>query len=289
MSKHIQSDLLIGQHASAGYRESQPAKPNYDSFAVKSFQISSDQLEVMTLAIVTHGLGDPKADSPKIAADLTVATLIEAFDQAASQDIVSLLSQGFHLASQRIADSFNTVGVTCSAAVVTNCQLYVASCGNCRIILVRDHHARQVAVAHAMGDMLVERGILTWDQIAHHPFDPPPTSMALGNLVDIPMIDLRLRLTEDETDSHSLKNQGTTLLPNDRIVLLSSGGFGNSIVPELSMTIEAAFSDLQLTSQETVDRFVEQIRQHNTYCDLAVVLLQIPTLSKHDTSVLQGN
>jgi len=275
INKRTESDLLVGQHVSGRDKERQPGKATHDNLVVAAFQTPDDLLSVLTLAIVTHGLGGHNTDEPYKAANLVIASLVDTFARHSTRNILPLLSQGFDTASLRIAETFKEGGATCSAAVIVSRKLYVASCGNCRIMLIRNHHVTQIAVAHAFADMLVEQKLISWDDIENHPFDPPTTVRMLGN--EGSAIDLRLRLTDEKTDDQSLENQGLPLLPDDRILLLSSDKFGNSMVPDLLMTIGAAFSDLYLPPQTAVDHFVQQIRQSDSHHALAIVLLQMPT------------
>src|SRR5579885_959857 len=276
-AKRTESGLLIGQHSSAASVTWRPDEPNADQFTISAIEYTDDPSTSMTLAAVAHGLPGASTSRPDVVAKLVIDTLVECFEQVPLLDVVLLLDTAFHRASARIVELHKTASVVCSGAVITTGKLYVASCGNCRIVLVRDGHAVQVAVAHAMADMLVEKGHVTWEDLKNRPGDPPPAMAALGQYAQEPLADQRLILDDGTANRQVLGIQPLPLLPNDRIVLLSYERFGNWHLPDILNDIEAYFSDLDLSPQETVDRFVNYICKRGNLWDLTVLLLQIPS------------
>ncbi|MDV7398647.1 hypothetical protein RZS08_44995, partial [Arthrospira platensis SPKY1] len=100
-------------------------------------------------------------------------------------------------------------------------MLYIAYAGDSRIYLVRDSKVRQISRDHTWVQEAIEKGILSDSQIKTHP-NLHVIRRYLGSETP-PEPDLRLFLSEEDSDEKAKANQGLLLQPGDIVILCTDG------------------------------------------------------------------
>ena len=108
------------------------------------------------------------------------------------------------------------MGATCACAWLVGERLYTATVGDSRVYLLRGERIQRVSTDHTWIQEALERGVLRPEQISGHP-NAHIIRRYLGSPV-APEVDLRLRVSGEESDEQALANQGTLLLPGDRVL-----------------------------------------------------------------------
>lgn len=282
MIRADKTDLTVAVHSSKGqwFHPDYSTRLNLDRYTVTAFEPLKPNDTVTTLAViadtVVHWL-PPEAlwtnDNPP--SNVVVSMILDTFTEADSEGIPALLTKGFKSATEAIFDD-PLASVTCVAAVIKNRRLYIASCGDCRVFLLREGHSHSISRVHSLAEILIERGMSTIEEIMNMIYDAKGPVRALGNYGDNPPADLRLRLNANESDEQALANQGMLLRSRDQIVLTSARVFGDYVEPDAQQQFEAVFLHSSLAPQEAVDQFIKLRRQENDVSDFTVILLRIP-------------
>ena len=198
-------------------------KKNEDRFAVASYRRSSGQ--PVLFAVISDGIGGHLAGD--VAADLTVQYISQEVSSSSGEDPLNTMEMAIHSASQAIASRSASkaeqsgMGATCACAWIEGDRLYIASVGDSRIYLVRDNHIRRLTVDHTWVQEALEKGLITQEQAHNHP-NVHVLRRHLGS-VELPEVDLRLRLEPDEADTAARDNQGLPLQAGDILLLCSDG------------------------------------------------------------------
>jgi serine/threonine protein phosphatase PrpC len=165
--------------------------------------------------VVADGWSSSRAwQDGKTASQLTVNAIVETFSQAESVKVQELWRKGFEAACKNITQysasktESNLIQVTCVAALVMNRRLYVASLGHCRAFLLRQQRIQQISVADSLVDKMIERGVVTYEELRKSIIDVRGPTRRLPN---DSRPDLRLRLNPNETDEQAEANQGMQL------------------------------------------------------------------------------
>lgn len=248
-----------------------------DRFSITAHPAEPGSARMATVAIVAAEVHCWAEDMRPSTSDIAIEAILATVESLGVRDPVVLLEAGFRQASRRIREVVaSRHPVSCAAVIVLNERLYVASCGNCRIVLVRAHSAKQVGLTHTFVEVMIEQGHTTWDSALISPYDVGGPIRALGDGSDDEEADLRLRWDTGAGDVVAVENQGLCLQPDDRLLLLSPGFFRDFFTPQSLVMLENAFGDVTVPPQEAVERFTEPYRTERPHTDLTVILLQIP-------------
>ncbi|MDR3573345.1 MAG: protein phosphatase 2C domain-containing protein [Anaerolineaceae bacterium] len=200
-------------------------KNNEDRFAVSAFTISEKNQTPVLLAILSDGIGGHRAG--EVAAEVAVNKISQCVADSNGSQPAHILQKSIQEASQEIFNQAQEdngrqgMGATCVCAMIIGNRLYAATVGDSRIYLMRGKTIRQLSIDHTWIQEALDKGVLTPDQVAGHP-NQHVIRRYLGSPTP-PNVDLRLRLTEKETDSQAEANQGMVLQSGDRILLCSDG------------------------------------------------------------------
>lgn len=272
----------IGHHSSSGIKTWRPEHRSAISYAIQTLQSSNMISPPTTLAIVAEPWLTRNPSEAKAVSQLVVDTIIETFANAQLTTVPEQLALSFALADQRIhADIDTLIPIICIAAAIVGWRLYVASCGSCRVFLVRDGIVRQVSVAHTFPESLIETGHITPDEFLGHEYSRPGPIRALGFGGELAKCDLRLRFETKDPDVLLTANQGLSLRVNDTILVCSGLMFWDFLIREDWRTLTEQFGQVNKDLQTLIDDYVATIRPQRERItkDITVLALR-PAVSK---------
>jgi protein phosphatase len=119
------------------------------------------------LLVVSDGMGGSLAG--EVASELTVDTVVERYAADGDEDPGDSLRRALESANQLVHErnttdpSLSGMGATCTAAVITGAQAWVAHVGDSRAYLIRDGRIRRLTHDHSLVAQLVERNELDPD------------------------------------------------------------------------------------------------------------------------------
>lgn len=198
-------------------------KNNEDRYAVSSY-LGEDEKPVL-FAIVTDGIGGHRAG--EVAAELAVNYIVEKVSESNGNKPLEIMQSAIHTASQVIASRSASkteqhgMGSTCACVWVEGDRLYTTHVGDSRIYLIRDGKIQRLTVDHTWVQEAIEKGILLPEQARDHP-NVHVIRRHLGS-VELPQVDFRLRLSNDDDNDKAQKNQGMTLQANDILLICTDG------------------------------------------------------------------
>jgi protein phosphatase len=200
-------------------------KENEDRFGVAAFSLGPRGPQPVLLAVLCDGIGGHRAG--EVAAELAVNIVSQVVADSDALNPPRILTQAIETASDAIRDQAIAIneqsgmGATCACAWLVGERLYSATVADSRVYLLRGERIQRVSTDHTWIQEALERGMLRPEQISGHP-NAHIIRRYLGSPV-APEVDLRLRVSGEESDEQALANQGTLLLPSDRILLTSDG------------------------------------------------------------------
>jgi PPM family protein phosphatase len=200
-------------------------KNNEDRYAVSSYTISKEDTRHAVFAVVADGIGGHRAG--EVAAELAVNYISQGVADSNAHNPLRILQNAIEDASQAIAahsagkEDQEGMGSTCACVWVIGNQLYTAYIGDSRIYLIRGKRIRRLTKDHTWVREALEKGILTPEQARDHP-NVHVIRRYLGS-VELPEVDFRMWLDENETDTDAEANQGLRLDPGDTILVCSDG------------------------------------------------------------------
>ena len=216
-------------HVAALSHPGMTGKNNEDRFAVLSHVLGKDDPTPSLFAVLSDGIGGHRAG--EVAAELAVDHISEVISNSNGRDPLAILEEAVHTASDAIAhhsasdDERHGMGATCACVWIIADKLYIAFVGDSRIYFLRGGKIQQLTTDHTWVQEAVEKNIIKPEDARNHP-NVHVIRRYLGS-VKLPEVDFRLKLSEGENSIQSSKNQGTTLQPED-ILLLCSDGFGDN-------------------------------------------------------------
>ena len=119
------------------------------------------------LLVVSDGMGGSLAG--EVASELTVNTVVEGYGALGDEDPGDSLRRALESANRLVHErnttdpSLSGMGATCTAAVITGAQAWVAHVGDSRAYLIRDGRIRMLTHDHSLVAQLVERNELDPD------------------------------------------------------------------------------------------------------------------------------
>jgi len=165
------------------------------------------------------------------------------------------------------------MGATCACAWVIENKLYTAYVGDSRIYLLRGKFIQRLSIDHTWVQEAYEKGIITTEQMRDHP-NLHVIRRHLGGL-NLPEIDFRLRIDNEESDEESLNNQGFHLEPGDTVMLCSDGLTDLVWDDEIQKMIR---SKKELKS--AAEALISLANERGGHDNITVVLMSMPRLDE---------
>lgn len=211
--------LLFAAITHPGMRRSE----NEDRYAISTYQVSRDDPTPSLMAVIADGVGGHRAG--EVAAELAVEVVSRVVAGGNPGHPLDTLQEAFLQANQviytqSISDpDLHGMSTTCACAWVIGDRLFIGWVGDSRIYLVRGSKIHRLTTDHTWVQEALDSGALTPEQARNHP-NAHILRRHIG--AQTPVVpDLRLRF--DETDAQVEANQGTPLLPRDKLLLCSDG------------------------------------------------------------------
>lgn len=252
-------------------------KNNEDRYAVSSYHLSKDDPRPAVFAVVADGIGGHRAG--EVAAELAVNYISQAISESNAKRPLKILENAIHDASQAIAAHSagkmdeEGMGATCACVWIIENKLYTAHVGDSRIYLLRGKYIRRLTTDHTWVQEAIEKGIITPEQAHDHP-NVHVIRRHLGG-VQLPQVDFRLRLDDNETDDEAQENQEYTLEPSDIILICSDGLTDLVWDDEILQTIRSK-KDVKSAAEALVD----MANKRGGHDNITVVLMSMPKLEE---------
>jgi serine/threonine protein phosphatase PrpC len=200
-------------------------KNNEDRFGVTAFRLSDKNPTPVVLAVLCDGIGGHRAG--EVAAELAVNTISHVVAESDGSNPIAILQTAIVQASQQIYQLAQQdgerrgMGSTCVSALIIKNRLYAATVGDSRLYLLRNGVLRKLSTDHTWIQEALDAGILQPDQVEGHP-NAHVIRRYLGS-PQPPEVDIRLRLSDSETNAEAIANQGMALKSGDKLLLCSDG------------------------------------------------------------------
>ncbi len=269
MNRTEQSHLNVAALSHAGVA----GKNNEDRFAVSSYSTEGDK--PVLFAVLSDGIGGHRAG--EVAAELTVNYISETVSQSNGKNPIQIMESAIHAASQAIAsrsaskEEQHGMGATCACVWIEGTNLFIAYVGDSRIYLVRDGSMQQLTVDHTWVQEAVEKGIITPAQVRDHP-NVHVLRRHLGS-VELPDVDFRLRLSDDEDTQHAHDNQGMPLQPGDSI-LMCTDGLTDMVWDDEILRLMITRNSLKSAAED----LIAQANERGGHDNITVILIGVPRL-----------
>lgn len=260
-------------HVAALSHAGMSGKNNEDRFAVLSHVLSADDPTPSVFAVLCDGIGGHRAG--EIAAELAVDHISHAVAESNGREPLKIMEEAIHSASEAIAHHSSTsddrhgMGATCACAWVIGDKLYISFVGDSRIYFLRDGQMRQLTTDHTWVQEAVEKKIIKPEEARDHP-NVHVIRRYLGSL-NLPEVDIRLKLSDSDNSVQAQKNQGVTLLPDDTVLLCSDGLTDMVWADEIQKTLIE--SD---TPKVAVQKLVAQANERGGHDNITVIVMTIP-------------
>jgi PPM family protein phosphatase len=269
-------------HIAAATNPGMKGKVNEDRYSILAYRLATDDHTPSVLAMLADGIGGHHAG--EIAAQLAVDSINRYVAGSKSSQPSLVLKQALTYTNQIILDrakadpKFNGMGTTLVCSWIIGSRLYAASVGDSRLYLMRGTRLLRLTTDHSWVQEALAQGTLTPDQVKGHP-NAHIIRRFLGTTS--PLIpDLRLRLSDNESDTQAEANQGLRLFPGDRLLLCSDG------LTDLVQDAEI-LDILQTTALETsTTHLVELANQRGGHDNITVVIMEVP-LPAHITQPIR--
>jgi len=260
-------------HVAALSHAGMSGKNNEDRFTVLSFVLGKEDNTPVVFALLCDGIGGHHAG--EVAAELAVEHISTIISASNGQEPLATLEEALQSASQAIAhqsagsDERTGMGSTCASAWVIGDKLYIAYVGDSRIYLLRGERIQQLTNDHTWVQEAVEKNIIKLEDARNHP-NLHVIRRYLGSL-KLPEVDMRLKLNDTDNSVQSLKNQGTTLQPQD-VLLLCSDGLTDMVWPDEIQKIIREAANMKTAAQNLVAKANERGGHDN----ITVILMSVP-------------
>jgi PPM family protein phosphatase len=271
-------------HVAALSHPGMSGKNNEDRFAVSSFTLNADDPQPVIFAVVADGIGGHRAG--EVAAELAVNYISQGVGESNGKKPVKILETAIHDASQAIAAHSASkteqegMGSTCACAWVIDRKLYMAHVGDSRIYLIRGPHIRRLTIDHTWVQEAIEKGIISPEQARDHP-NVHVIRRYLGS-VQLPDVDFRMYLDNEEDEEEAIGNQGYEMEPGDVVMLCSDGLTDLVWDDEILQTLRT-----KNTVKAAAEALVEMANQRGGHDNITVVLIAAPR-THHPPSKKKG-
>lgn len=271
MLRGLNTDVVVGYHSSIGTYLDGSNRLNTDSWAMVGLQTTSTPITIAVVADAWRGTDD---EEEKGASQLAIDTILETFEENDTDYIPALLNQSFVAISHRLAIN-STAAVSCALVALAENRIYMANCGDCRVFMQRDHFIRQISVTHTFEEKLLDEGRITLDELKDNSLFRYPMMRALGFNETDNCPDLRIYLSDTDTHDTAEQNQGSLLLPLDRIILTTGSVFQRWRSKEEWQWFLDSFRTHN-HPQEAIDHFTSLMRDKYSYRWFTTIALQLP-------------
>jgi protein phosphatase len=251
-------------------------KNNEDLFSVAAYRLSSTDPTPVLFAMVADGIGGHQAG--EVASEIAVEMISQAIAESDASQPTAIMQAAIIRASQTILAQSQAdpkkkgMGTTCICTWLIDDRLYIASVGNSRLYLLREGKLHQVNVDHTWVQEAIEAGALTPEQARVHP-NANIIRRYIGSRRALE-VDLRMRMQPDDDIEQSEKNQGTRMLPGDRLLLCSDGL--NDMVEDEVIRETLDSNDLE----PAVDKLIALANENGGKDNITVIVLEIPGVPK---------
>jgi len=249
-------------------------KENEDRFGVSSFRLDTDASTPVLLAVLSDGIGGHRAG--EVAAEMAVDLISRIVAQSDAHDPSRILTYAIQAASDSIRDQAASVsdqagmGATCACAWMIGDRLYTATVGDSRVYLLRGGGITRLSKDHTWVQEAIDNGLLLPEEVSGHP-NAHIIRRYLGSPV-APEVDLRMRVSGEETDEQAEQNQGLRLEPNDRVLLTSDG------LTDLVSDAEILEMYQRYPGEEATRILIERANQAGGHDNITLVTFQAPPL-----------
>lgn len=249
-------------------------RENTDRYLIQQFTVSNETIWVAAVATIQADY-ICKAINP-IASQIVINTLITEVENNFQPDPVDTLKNAFQKAAKQMPKVNNIYcSATSVAAIIRDEKLFIVSCGDSRMMLLRNNKIVELAPVHTFVQTLIDFGHTTPEEVWNLPhYNKKPPYRALSNL-DTDVVDLRLRLKPDDNEETGRTNQGMKLRVGDQLLLLSSVVFRDYIAPPYVDLVPRFFFGGNLTAQEAVNLFIDERHRRNPYGNKTALLLRV--------------
>jgi protein phosphatase len=205
--------------------------------------------------------------------------MMQAVARSDGRHIKGTIKEAVLQASEAIAahaeanDNLKGMGATCATAWIVGDKLHTAYVGDSRIYLIRAGRIQQLTVDHSWVQEAIDKGILTPEGARQHP-NVHVIRRYLGSPTP-PEPDFRLKLFNDEGDTHAENNQGLQLLPSD-ILLLCSDGLTDLLWNDEILEVIRSKPNLKEASRA----LIELANSRGGHDNITVVLVSVPASFK---------
>ena len=267
MNRSQRAHLNVAALSHAG----KAGKNNEDRYAVAAY-LNQDEKPVL-FAVISDGIGGHRAG--EVAAELAVNYMVEKISESSGRNPLMILESAIQTASEAIASRSASkaeqqgMGATCVCVWVEFDRLFTAYVGDSRIYLIRNGKIQCLTVDHSWVQEAIEKGIITPEQARNHP-NVHVLRRHLGS-VELPDVDFRLHLSDDEDNESALQNQGMTLMAGD-ILLLCTDGLTDMVWDDEILRVITTRNTLKAAAEDLVARANERGGHDN----ITVVLIGVP-------------
>lgn len=264
-SQHAHLNVAALSHAGKA------GKNNEDRYAVAAY-LNQDEKPVL-FAVISDGIGGHRAG--EVAAELTVNYIVEKISESSGRNPVQILETAVQTASEVIASRSASkveqqgMGATCVCVWIEFDKLYTAYVGDSRIYLIRNGRIQRLTVDHSWVQEAIEKRIITPEQARDHP-NVHVLRRHLG-AVELPDVDFRMHLSDEDDDESALRNQGTTLMADD-ILLLCTDGLTDMVWDDEILRVITTRNTLKAAAEDLVARANERGGHDN----ITVILIGVP-------------
>jgi PPM family protein phosphatase len=269
---------LAHLHISALSHPGMSGKNNEDRYAVSSYHLGKDDPRPAVFAVIADGIGGHRAG--EVAAELAINYISQGVSESNGKKPLKILENAIHAASQAIASHSagkldeEGMGATCACIWIIENRLYTAHVGDSRIYLLRGKYVRRLTTDHTWVQEAIDKGMLTPEQARDHP-NVHVIRRHLGGL-ELPEVDFRLKLDDDESDEEAQENQGF-LLEHGDIILVCSDGLTDMVWDDEILAVIRSKKDVKSAAEALVDL----ANKRGGHDNITVVLMAVPRLDEN--------
>jgi protein phosphatase len=267
MIKTDSPNLLIAALSHPG----ESREKNEDHYSLSSYRIEGEKTAAV-LALVADGIGGHQAG--EVASHLAIDIVEEHLAASSGRQPIPQMREAILAAGKAISraaeeqDELEGMGSTIAIAWVIGNKLFTGSVGDSRIYLLRSGELHQISIDHTWVQEALDYGVITPEEAHDHP-NAHVLRRHLGGKED-PEPDFRLRLSAEEEDAISEKNQGLVLQPGDRVLLCTDG------LTDLVEASEIEQALLDSPPKDIVRHLVDLARSRGGHDNITVVVLAEP-------------
>lgn len=259
-------------HIAAITHPGMSGKNNEDRYAVSAYRLEGERSLPVVFAVVSDGVGGHRAG--EVAAEIVVQTVQQAIAASDGSQPLQALRQAVQQASQAVFaqaqrdDNQRGMAATCACALVIDNRLYTASVGDSRIYLISGESIQQLTTDHTWIQEALDAGLLSPEEARNHP-NAHVIRRYLGSPQPVE-VDLRLRMSADETPEQTLSNQGVVLQPGDQVILCSDGLTDLVEAKEILPIVKSQKQD------EALQALTSLANQRGGHDNITIIALQMP-------------